>query len=66
MHECFIYMYTCTPEEGIRSLYRWSWATIWLLGTGLRSAGRAVNALFFPGAEDRTQGLALARQALYY
>jgi hypothetical protein len=27
-----------TPEEGIRSHYRWLWATMWLLGIELRSS----------------------------
>ena len=35
-----------TPEEGIRSHYRWLWATMWLLGIELRTSGRAaVSAL---------------------
>jgi hypothetical protein len=34
-----------TPEEGVRSHYRWLWATTWLLGTELRTSGRAVYAL---------------------
>jgi len=34
-----------TPEEGIRSHYRWLWATMWLLGIELRTSGRAVGAL---------------------
>jgi hypothetical protein len=34
-----------TPEEGIRSRYRWLWATMWLLGIELRISGRAVSAL---------------------
>jgi hypothetical protein len=34
-----------TPEEGIRSHYRWLWATMWLLGVELRTSGRAVGAL---------------------
>ena len=46
----FMYMSTLLlpsepPEEGIRSHYRWLWATMWLLGVALRSAGRAVRAL---------------------
>jgi hypothetical protein len=46
----FIYMNTLelssdTPEEGIRSHYRWLWATMWLLGFELRTFGRAVSAL---------------------
>jgi hypothetical protein len=34
-----------TPEEGIRSHYRWLWATMWLLGIELRTSARAVSAL---------------------
>jgi hypothetical protein len=34
-----------TPEEGIRSHFRWLWATMWLLGIELRTSGRAVGAL---------------------
>jgi len=34
-----------TPEEGIRSHYRWLWSTMWLLGFELRSSGGAVSAL---------------------
>jgi hypothetical protein len=34
-----------TPEEGIRSHYRWLWATMWLLGFELRIFGREVSAL---------------------
>ena len=33
------------PEEGIRSRYRWLWATMWLLGFELRTFRRAVSAL---------------------
>jgi hypothetical protein len=38
-------MYNYTPEEGIRSHYRWFWATMWLLGIELRNSGRADSAL---------------------
>jgi hypothetical protein len=34
-----------TPEEGIRSHYRWLWATVWLLETELRTSGSAASAL---------------------
>jgi hypothetical protein len=34
-----------TPEEGIGSHSRCLWATMWLLGTELRTSGRAVRAL---------------------
>jgi hypothetical protein len=33
-----------TPEEGIRSHYRWLWATMWLLGFEFKTPGRAVSA----------------------
>ena len=32
-------------KRGIRSHYRWLWATMWLLGLELRTFGRAVSAL---------------------
>ena len=32
-----------TPEEGTGSNYRWSWATMWLLGIELMTSGRAVS-----------------------
>jgi hypothetical protein len=32
-----------TLEEGIGSYYRWSWATMWLLGIELRTSGRVVR-----------------------
>jgi hypothetical protein len=45
MYVC-IYEYTPdTPQEGIRSHYRWLWATMWLLGIELMTSGRAVSAL---------------------
>ena len=34
-----------TPEEGIQCHSRWLWATMWVLGTELRTSGRAVCAL---------------------
>ena len=34
-----------TPKEGVRSHYKWLWATMWLLGIELKTSGRAVNAL---------------------
>ena len=43
--ECSNWMDTCMPEEGIRSRYRWLWATIWVLGIELRTSGRAASAL---------------------
>ena len=46
----FMYMSTLflsadTSEEGIGSHRRWLWATMWLLGIGLRTSRRAVSAL---------------------
>jgi hypothetical protein len=38
-------MYTCMPEEGIRSHYRWLSPTMRLLGIELRTSGRASSAL---------------------
>jgi hypothetical protein len=38
-------MYTYTPEEGIRSHYRWLSDTMWWLGIELRTSGRTVSAL---------------------
>jgi hypothetical protein len=38
-------MYIWMPEEGIRSHYRWLWATMWLLGIELRTSGRVANIL---------------------
>jgi hypothetical protein len=34
-----------TPEEGIRSHYKWLWATMRLLGIELRTSGKAVSIL---------------------
>jgi hypothetical protein len=34
-----------TAEEGVRSYYRWLWATMWLLGIELRTSRRAVGGL---------------------
>ena len=45
VYECSICMYTCVPEEGIGSHYRWLWATMWLLGIELMTSGRARSAL---------------------
>jgi hypothetical protein len=39
------YIYSDTPEEGIRSHYWWLWATMWLLGFELRTFGRAISTL---------------------
>ena len=33
------------PEEGVRSHYRWLYATMWLLGIEVRTSGKAVSAL---------------------
>ena len=38
-------MFSCTPEEGIRSYYRWLWATMWLQGIEFRTSWRTVSAL---------------------
>ena len=45
MHMNVLSLCSVTPEEGIRSHYRWLWATMWLLGIELRTSGRAVSAL---------------------
>ena len=37
-------LFACT-EEGIKSHYRWLWATLWLLGIELRTFRRAASAL---------------------
>ena len=34
-----------TQEEGIKSNYRWLWATTWLLAIELRNSGRAASAV---------------------
>jgi hypothetical protein len=34
-----------TPEEGVRSRYRWLGTTMWLLGIELKTSGKAVRAL---------------------
>jgi hypothetical protein len=44
-YECSTCMYTCMPEEGIRSRYRWLRATMWLLGIELRTSARTVRDL---------------------
>lgn len=38
MNEYSVCMYTCMPEDGIRSLYRWFWATMRLLEIELRTS----------------------------
>ena len=38
-------MFTQTPEEGIRSHYRWLWATLLKLGIELRMSGGAASSL---------------------
>jgi hypothetical protein len=45
MHMNTPLLFSDTPEKGIRSHYRWLWATMWLLGIELRTSGRAVRAL---------------------
>jgi hypothetical protein len=44
-HSHTMLLFPDTPEEGIRSHYRWLWATMWLLGNELRTSRRAVSAL---------------------
>jgi hypothetical protein len=68
VYECSICMYTCEPEEGIRSHHRWLWATMWLLGFELRTSGRSVGALNrwaisqgWPWTPDRSSCLYLPR-----
>ena len=36
-------MVFCIPEDGIRSHYRYLWATMWLLGTKIGTSWRAAN-----------------------
>jgi hypothetical protein len=45
MYMSTLYLSLDTPEEHIRSHYRWLWATRWLLGIELCTSGRAVSAL---------------------
>ena len=45
VYDCSVSMYTCMPEEGIRFLYRCSWATMWLLEIKLRTSSKATSAL---------------------
>ena len=45
MNEYMNVLTSCTPEEGIRSHYRWMWATMWLLGVELRTSRKAVSIL---------------------
>jgi hypothetical protein len=45
MHMSTLSLSSDTPEEGVRSHYRWLWATMWLLGIELRTSGKAVSAL---------------------
>ena len=42
---CTLLLSSDTPEGCIRSHYRWLWATMWLLGSDLRTSGRVVSAL---------------------
>jgi hypothetical protein len=43
VYECSICKYICMLEKGIRSFHRWSRATVWMLGTELRTSGRAAS-----------------------
>jgi hypothetical protein len=45
MYMSTLFLSSDTLEEGIRSHYRWLWATMWLLGIELRTSGKAVSAL---------------------
>jgi hypothetical protein len=45
MYMSTLSLYSDTSEEGIKSHYRWLWATMWVLGIELRTSGRAVSAL---------------------
>jgi hypothetical protein len=44
-HTHTLWLPSDTLGEGIRSHYRWFWATMWLLGIELRTSGRIVSAL---------------------
>jgi hypothetical protein len=45
MYVSTLLLFSDTPEEGIKSHYRWLWATMGLLGIELRTPRRAVSAL---------------------
>jgi hypothetical protein len=45
IHTSTLQLSSDTPEEGIRSHYRWLKATMWLLGIEFRTPRRAVSAL---------------------
>ena len=45
MYVSTLWLLSDTPEEGIRSCYRWLWATMWMLGIELRISGRGASAL---------------------
>jgi hypothetical protein len=45
MYMCTLLLSSDTPEEGIKSHYRWLGATMCLLGTELRTSGRAASAI---------------------
>jgi hypothetical protein len=45
LHVRILQLSSDTPEEGVRSHYRWLWVTMWLLGFELRTFRRAVSAL---------------------
>ena len=45
LYEYTVAVFKHTGKEGIRSHYRWLWATMWLLGIELRTFERAASAL---------------------
>ena len=45
MEICTLPLSSDALEEGIGSHYRWLRATMWLLGIGLTTSGRAASAL---------------------
>jgi hypothetical protein len=52
-------LFSDTPEEGIRSHYRWLGAAMWLLGIELRTSRRAVSALNLGAISPTPQHLVL-------
>jgi hypothetical protein len=45
LDEYTVAVFRHTPEESIRSHYRWLCATMWLLGIELRTSGKVASAL---------------------